>query len=391
MPFSCLKDMERAINAALNQALIYERSSKWEKVVQSYRRLLRMLYDIPIEIQPDFMKTLLYECEYHLGVALQNGGEHLKSLKHFTNSIHAIFLPKNGCAAGCGANSCLITPLYARRATAYAKLNDIRSALKDAERAVVLDCCNPDVYCVRAMVHASKDEFSRSVRDINMALKYDSKHLCALMLKGALKKRNMMSDSSDDSEHRLALNINPDASRFFNVCSFKHKDAMAFFEKFLYALGVPHTISKVQFDDDVALDFGKRRVQSADSYESPMKFQQPKPVLIQPVRCGTFTDFRDGSEKTRRRYQYGEAVRQCTMKPKTAEQFLDMLEKASTVSSMKYSFGSTSSNRSVISAFERSVNLDDIPRMYSKPWSGDALPAGEKVTRPDSIRIPFKT
>lgn len=224
-----------------------------------------------------------------------------------------------------------------------------------------------------------------------MALKYDSKHLCALMLKGALKKRNMLSDSADDSEHRLALSINPDSSRFFNVCSFKHKDAMTFFEKFLYALGVPHTISRVQFEEGIELDFDRRRAHSASSYESPMKFQQPKPSLIQPVRCGTSTDFREGSEKTRRRYQYGEAVRQCAMKPKTAEQFLDMLEKASTASSMKYSYKSTSSNRSVISAFERSVNLDDIPRMYSKPWSGDALPAGEKVIKSDLIRIPFKT
>jgi hypothetical protein len=67
----------------------------------------------------------LYEVHFHLGWALQQIGEDRKAVKHYSKSLDAIGTAKNGCAAGCFANSCLMTPVFARRAFAYGRLGKI--------------------------------------------------------------------------------------------------------------------------------------------------------------------------------------------------------------------------------------------------------------------------
>ena len=110
----------------------------------------------------------MYESHYHLGVALQYMKEPRRAVTQFTKAIEAVEIPKvthhptntimylhdrtliilaflaqNGCMAGCMSNSCLMTPLYARRSYAYCQMDDLNKALVDAEKAVVLDNTNP--------------------------------------------------------------------------------------------------------------------------------------------------------------------------------------------------------------------------------------------------------
>ncbi|KAI0236626.1 hypothetical protein LSAT2_012824 [Lamellibrachia satsuma] len=82
--------------------------------------------NLPPEVEtPPSLSMLKFECHYHLGVALQYLGEHGRAVRQYTGAMSAVFSPKNGCVAGCHSNSCLMTPLYARRALAHTQTGKI--------------------------------------------------------------------------------------------------------------------------------------------------------------------------------------------------------------------------------------------------------------------------
>lgn len=195
--FHSLEQLHYAVNSTLRYAMQNERCKRWSKVIETYNLLLWMidLKNLPDDYEPPSMyNMLLYETYYHVGVAYQHVGDHRKASEAYTNAINTVSIPKNGCLAGCVINSCLMTPLYARRAFTYIRLGEKKSALKDAEKAVVLDSKNPDVYCIRALTKSSSDNEGAAIKDVELALKLKQGHMCSLMLRSALTKPLVRSD-----------------------------------------------------------------------------------------------------------------------------------------------------------------------------------------------------
>ncbi|XP_076447896.1 uncharacterized protein LOC143284780 isoform X2 [Babylonia areolata] len=330
--FRNLEEVHRAANAVLRFAMFNERSKRWPKVAESYKRLIWLVdkTHFPKDYEPpQSYAILMYELHYHLGVALQRLEQHRKAIGHFTKAIQSVSIPKGGCLAGCVANSCLMTPILARRAFAFAKVGDMKSALRDAENSVVLDNQNPDVYCIRALVRGTRDEETMALRDVDEGLKLNPSHVCALIIRGALSRT-------------LAEKLNPESQSFYTVTDFHHPCILDFYDRFLFTLSVPHTITDINLTPDKPsqkqLDSnpdlysrGPSRVSSAHSSSSTREALQE---AAEPFRCGTPASA-DNKSAARRRKDYGEAVRKFMARPKTASEFLAQLEKDRTKRSLQ--------------------------------------------------------
>ncbi|XP_064632965.1 uncharacterized protein LOC135491186 [Lineus longissimus] len=423
MPFSNYTELNTAATELLKHAVIHERARHWSKAVQCYRRLALMITreNFPPNYVPrSGYGLLLYEVHFHLGWALQQLGEDRKAVRHYTKSLDAIGSPKNGCAAGCFANSCLMTPVFARRAFAYARIGDFRHAGNDAENAVILDNKNPDVFCIRALVRSSEDKDKEALRDLHQAIKLNRKHLCALILRGSLDKNDDLSMVNNHSvgdevkktntDHEVATKTNPECRYFLDVTSFKHPNIMDFFQRFLFSLNIPHIVVHVDVRPDNSNGPTKSN-KATNGFVSPMKFLQPSQeseTVKRPWRCGTtaITDY-DSDGATRRRGEYGDVVRQFALRPRTAEESIEKLKNDLKMKALRQTYqyaseknsrlsrksGSTESveereqprSRSTVPVFQ-SVNIKDAPRMYYRPWAGDRIPVAE-VNRPQSLPI----
>ncbi|XP_070559510.1 uncharacterized protein [Ptychodera flava] len=254
MSLAQVLSLQTRAQATLKEAMRNERSKRWQQVIGNYRQLLKLVARdrLPSDwAKPTWYNLLMYETHYHIGLALQRLGDHKTALKHYNKAIVAISIPKNGCEAKCNSNSCLHTPLFAKRAFAHAKMGDFRNAVKDSEKAVVLDSKNADVYCIRAMVHNTIGEKKKAVSDLNFALGLNSNHACALVLRGAIDKP-MIDEIAENlagrrppklpADHLSACIIKPDAQNFLDVSDFNHPRILDFYDRFLFSLNVPHTV-----------------------------------------------------------------------------------------------------------------------------------------------------
>uniref|UniRef100_A0A2C9LME4 Uncharacterized protein n=1 Tax=Biomphalaria glabrata TaxID=6526 RepID=A0A2C9LME4_BIOGL len=356
--FKSMLEVHAVVNNLLRHILMNERSKRWRKVVDAYERLLWVI-DIkhfPKDYEPPASyNNLLYECHFHLGLALQRLDQHKKSIVHYTQAMKAVSIPKCGCQAGCIANSCMLTPLYARRAFAHCMTGSLSNALRDIEDLTLLDSKNPDVYCVRALVHTARKEEKQSIMR------------------------------------------RPEVQSLDNVDSFLHPFAMDFYDRMLYTLMVPHKLTVVELTPDKPnkkqIELEIRRSSSADP--------ATKSSSVDPFRCGTVAPG-DNVLAAKRRRDYGEALRKNVVRPQTAQEFLERLKndvrrrqyiKTSERSSAR-STGSASSYRTCTSrsshskfTFEtptsysipvfQSVNVKTAPRMYYRPWQWDRLPKAD--------------
>lgn len=458
-------DWQDTANIALRDALLNERSKRWNKVVSNYRSLLKMLRDVipPDDMdRPAWLTLLLYECHYHLGVALQQVKQQKNSIGEFTRAIKALFISRNGCmVTRCRLASCLMTPIYARRAFAHANSGDLKNATLDAEKAVVLDCTNPDVYCVRALVLNTINKTSQAAEDVRKALQLNQNHVCALILQGQLKDGNQMGSvdycsgaqgQTPPDEHVKAAKLNPDSYHYLTVNSFQDEKILEFYDKFLYSLNVPHTISSVRLrsEDDASPDadllkdgrillrsaslpafsssssslrmpFDSRMSLAADSVpmtangrrssvrsqlktarQSTARDSDRAPTVRSDVkmkRKAHYSDQLTPRSSLDRRRSYGQAVSNSNAKAIQLSTFIPV-EMPGTRHESKTPFRSKSINESfsapqqMIHADEglqifQEVNLHDAPRSYYRPWMGDRLPVSE-VERKQSIFPPFK-
>ncbi|KAK3587086.1 hypothetical protein CHS0354_023542 [Potamilus streckersoni] len=446
--FKNFTELHVIANGWLQEAMLNERNKRWRKVIDCYQKLFWAIdrANLPDEYEPPSgYNMLLYELYFHLGVAYQHVGEQRKAVSEFTKAIEAVSLPKNGCLAGCLMNSCLQTPIYARRAFAKATVGDLKGALKDAEKAVVLDSKNPAVYCIRALVWNMMNSITMGLKDLDTALKLNSSHLCSLVLKSSLTKP-------------IAKRLNPESETYLNVDTFNHPCILEFYDKFLFALSVPHTITVINLEPDKP---SKTHIESDPNlYKSPASkrpFSAPCTSVTnqrEPFRCGTPTVAEHNKISFRRRLDYGEAVRKHVSRPKSATDFFSQLEKqrereanmrralsrmsaqqvrtqpttadtqsfvmrvrpqmaAARLTSPLTSVPSkvvsspdgistsiatvildTSKKSPTTKKFEiktptnytipvfQALNIKDAPRMYYKPWNGDKLPVAEIPNRP---------
>ncbi|XP_062602679.1 uncharacterized protein LOC134264404 isoform X1 [Saccostrea cucullata] len=329
--FQSLDQLHYAVNSTLRYAMQNERCKRWSKVIETYNLVLWMidLKNLPNDYEPPALyHMLMYETYYHIGVAYQHIGDHKRAADAYTNAINTVSIPKNGCLAGCVTNSCLMTPLYARRAFAYVRIGDMKNAMKDAEKAVVLDSKNPDVYCIRALTKSSDDNEGAALKDVELALKFKPGHLCSLMLRSALTKPLVSQFSS-----LLAVVQKVDAMKSENescatVTNFRHPCIMEFYDKYLFTLCVPHTVVQI----DLTPNKPSKKQLAESQKEAPKDtlkqrpFSAPDRISVEPFKCGTSSNEFD-KMATRRRKDYGEAIRKHISRPKTANAFFEQLER----------------------------------------------------------------
>ncbi|XP_058841782.1 uncharacterized protein LOC117419480 isoform X1 [Acipenser ruthenus] len=423
-----LKIQEKA-QCFLHQAIANERSRRWKKVVDNYSDLFRLLdrRSLPVTFKPGpHYAQLLYECYFHSGMAFQSLNQHKEAVHQYTKAIQSVSVPKNGCLSGCHSSSCLHTPLFTRRAYAYAKCGELKNALKDAEKAVVLDSFNPAVYCVRALVFSTMGEMKRAVLDLNCALKLNPSLACALILRGTLT--GLLAEGSwnafdmKNKDHKKALEMHQDANVFQDLADFKSPQIGEFYNRFLWCLNVPHTVIEVDFlsgsSFNASLPGRPNGTPSASVLNNTPKNSYIQSQQRDPFRCGTPACYRDDS-RLERRSAYGSALRKYSADMKDtgiSARILQLTksavawsERRAASASAHMEFQSNTKPKSVASLRRRTgssvlqlrkqevqskilsevgitvfqaINLCDAPRMYYKPWKGDKLPVTELPIKP---------
>ncbi|XP_052255211.1 uncharacterized protein LOC127860886 isoform X10 [Dreissena polymorpha] len=332
--FATLHDLHVRANSVLRQAMLNERYKRWRKVVDLYNELLWLidLAHFPEDYEPpSSYSMLLYELHYHLGVAYQHLGNHGNAVKEYSKTIEVVSISKNGCLAGCLTNSCLMTPIYTRRAFAHAKLGSYKLSLKDAEKAVVLDSQSPDVYCIRALVRSTFDDEILGLRDLETALRLDSDHVCAVMLKASFTKPLFADENKMSAYEKLrakAVRLCQEAETYLTCNSFTHSCILEFYDKFLFPLSVPHTITRIDLRPEKPsrkqLESSVQSAKNNSPQENGGDELESKPEIF---RCGTISNMVNNRMSLQRRTDYGNAIRKHMARPKTAKQFFDELEK----------------------------------------------------------------
>ncbi|XP_006149546.1 uncharacterized protein LOC102481111 isoform X2 [Tupaia chinensis] len=246
--------LQDAASTALRRALLSERARSWTKVVEYYTELLDILNQVEVYqiSDPDVsLAQLLYESHFHLAVALQNLNLHRKAIQQLENAAAIASIPKNGCNVGCKYETFFHTPIFSRMAYSHAACGQMKEAIKDANKAISLDNLNPDVYCVRALVWNSCKETKRAIYDLNCGLRLNPSHICTLILRGAITKSiaNENEQCDENKDHEKVCKICPTNKRFLDVTDFSSPKMADFYDKFLWSLDVPHTITVVKLSE----------------------------------------------------------------------------------------------------------------------------------------------
>ncbi|XP_074049986.1 uncharacterized protein LOC141493044 isoform X2 [Macrotis lagotis] len=189
----------------------------------------------------------LFETYYHLAVAYQNLNLHKKATEQLTFAAETAAIPKNGCEVGCNSETFYHTPIFSRRAFSHVMCDKKKEAIKDANKAVNLDSLNPDVYCIRALVWNSYEETKKAIYDLNKGLKLNPYHVCALIIRGAIinSLNSKPENEENNKDHEKAYKICQKSILFFDVTNFKSPKMAEFYEKFLWSLNVPHTVTSL--------------------------------------------------------------------------------------------------------------------------------------------------
>ncbi|XP_053114450.1 uncharacterized protein LOC128328459 isoform X2 [Hemicordylus capensis] len=235
--------------ANLLSAVASERAKRWTEAIEYYRKLLQNLRKDKLPSAflpgPDYTQLIL-ETYYHVGVAFQKLDSHRKALEAFTNAIENAHIRKYACQIGCVSRNIYHTPVFARRAYAYIKCGKIKEAICDANKAVILDPLNSDVYCIRALVWNSAKEKRRALIDLNLSFKLNSAHVCTLILRGAIiNSLGGVSAPDHNQDHEKAFSMSQDSRQFFDVVDFHSPKMPSFYDKYLWSLNVFHTIMEI--------------------------------------------------------------------------------------------------------------------------------------------------
>ncbi|WAR26229.1 hypothetical protein MAR_011933 [Mya arenaria] len=387
--FTSLQEVHVRANALLRQAMLNERYKRWKKVIELYKELLWLisLEHFPDDYEPpSSYSMLLYELHFHLGVAFQHVGKHSKAVKEFGKTIEVVSIAKNGCLAGCLTNSCLMTPIYAR---------SYKNSLKDAETAVVLD------------------SQSAGLKDLETALKLDKNHVCAVMLSTSFTKPLCADSAKMAAYEKLkakAVRLCEDAETYLTCNSFSHSCILEFYDKFLFPLSVPHTITRIDLRPEKPSKKQLAQLEKEQKRDAQQKRAQS--AIVRPgerfARSATSTETENSRVETRpttsnqNEQRFSTPSQSVKRRPFTAPAGVRMTsdspvrsgspEKPNTspefrkrphttdaqhkTSSKKNIVIETPSNYS-ISVFQ-STNIKFAPRMYYRPWSGDKLPVSER-------------
>nr|XP_005999638.1 PREDICTED: uncharacterized protein LOC102355849 [Latimeria chalumnae] len=176
---------------------------------------------------------------------------------------------------------------------------------------------NQDVYCVRALAWTTAKEENKAIKDLNYALKLNSSHACALILRGTIIK-SLLDDKTEpvrttNTDHKKVLELHPEAKIFLDIKDFNSPKMEEFYNRFLWRLNIPHTIVKVDLLAEIA--FAARamgppkRTTSASECKTLKAKTHSQGQQREPFHCGTVASFPD-SISIQRRSAYGMAVRQ---------------------------------------------------------------------------------
>ncbi|XP_074124377.1 uncharacterized protein LOC141543288 isoform X2 [Sminthopsis crassicaudata] len=212
-PTTILVHLQESGSKALRKAIACEQTKSWLKAVEYYTELLNIVNKV-------------------------------KFLKIFDTDLP--FAQLNGCEVGSKYETFYHTPIFSRRAFSHVIRGKKKEALKDANKAINLDRLNPDVYCVRALVWNSYKETKRAIYDLNKGLRLNPYHACALILRGAtVNSLNSNIKNDENRDHEKAYKICQKSLLFLDVTNFKNPKMAEFFEKFLWSLNVPHTVTSL--------------------------------------------------------------------------------------------------------------------------------------------------
>jgi len=350
--------IQNEANELLQSAMLDERGQNWKKVVDKYKRLIKLVLrkNLPSSfIPPPNYNALLYESYFHLGVGLQHLGRNKEAIIAFTNAMTSMNLRKNGCMAGCNSSTCFHTPALAKRAFSLAKVGDMKAAFTDIEKAIVLDTMNPDLYCVRALMFNTKRESKKAMDDVNVALSISKRYITATLLKGNLDqplKFSFLGGLSMDSSnkklsdaHAAAVRMDPDTANYTDVMDINHPKMTRFWTRYFRSLNLPRTVMNVdiispmlmKYNDTISTQkvIGHRSMEYTTDNKSSLKPPiLPSSVLREsvprsrspsPFRCGTpiHGDKEAGGslaiETRSRRISYGEAIRSYSQKRKDSQ------------------------------------------------------------------------
>ncbi|KAK3101684.1 hypothetical protein FSP39_005447 [Pinctada imbricata] len=150
----------------------------------------------------------------------------------------------------------------------------------------------------------------KALKDLDVALKLSPSHVPALMLRAAINR---------------PLAKKPDTDSCMTVTDFRHKCIMEFYDKYLFTLCVPHTIIQIDLTPE------KPSKKQIENNHEPTRTGGKRPESapeMTPFKCGTpLQQEKGGSMSTRRRLDYGEALRKHLVRPKTAAAFFEQLER----------------------------------------------------------------
>ncbi|XP_039262585.2 uncharacterized protein LOC120338726 [Styela clava] len=345
-PLEKMVEIQSQAEFYLRSAIMNERARRWEKVVDVYRALLKLISrpSMPQGFTiTDSYVMLIYESYYHLGVALQNLERHKEAIGAYTQAMNAVNIHKNGCLAGCNSNSCFQTPVLAKRSYAHARAGDMKNAFVDIEKAVVLDTRNSDLFCIRALLWNTNKDTEKAVDDLNRALRYNPCHVCALLLRGSIDQpfrmtfnfmeglRLQNNEKSMKKDHVKAQQISPQAVQFLDVTTIHSKKLIKLWNRFLWSLSVPRNIVHPELMEGFKRDRSKGtthqmpeltrnktmpiiQINGTETEVTPSRTSEsnfskkPPRSPVTPFRCGTPT-IRRNSVHCKRRHSYGEALR----------------------------------------------------------------------------------
>ncbi|XP_068132596.1 uncharacterized protein [Hyperolius riggenbachi] len=400
-------------------AILSERSKQWQKAVEHYEKLLRILCLKCFTEHGDMnfhQKQLIYETYYHLGIAYQNINQHEKAVLQYTKALHDSSIRKKICTTGCSVRTFLQTPVLTRRAFAFVKCGETKKALQDAETAAILDNLNPDVYCIRALVWCSMQKEKEAIKDLNYSLHLNPSHVCSLLLRGNIQKHMTLENNaciSLNDDQRKALQINYSSSiQFLHVKDFNSVLMSEFYNSLLWSLNVPHTVMYVSLPSACSsvkgVLFHSQRATSAPVLRNQDKEAYHLDHDTSDFLCSPITDSHQ-NYGLERRINYGRAVSAyCSgIRGKQSPVLSDVrcrpFSKASSVGGVNadslslvcsttaaISFRGASLQKKELrqkiyeatgfSVFER-ANPGTLARMYNKPWNIDNHPINNKAPR----------
>ncbi|XP_077324590.1 uncharacterized protein LOC143960154 [Lithobates pipiens] len=410
--------LEQKAQTHLCSAIFNERSKQWEKAVEHYEMLLRILnrrlFSECADMQQNY-KQLIYETYYHLGIAFQNINQHGKAVLQYTKALQASSMQKKICTVGCSVETFLHTPVLTRRAFAFVKCGETKKALQDAETAVVLDRLNPDVYCVRALVWCTMQKEEEAIRDLNYSLRLNSSHVCSLILRRNIQKYIKQENNaciSLNADQEKALQMNYSSVRFSHIKDFNSLHISEFYNSFLWSLNVPHTVVNLpRVCPSVQNSTSSKRTSSAPAILRSKITSLHQDQFKASFRCGAVTSYTKTPElesrgkHARATSAYCLGLREKQSPALSAISFIQFsavspIQGANTGSLSKellklHSMTPPRSHRTSIQRRERCQKMSEATgfcmfkgsysgtptRMYNKPWKGDKLPINEEARK----------